>query len=449
MRLYNYQGDCLTKIDYFNRRIGLFLDPGLGKTIIVLEWLLEHPNELPAIILCPASVKWHWQYEANQLFGMSLNICSGKKKKEIIGGDSTTWVANYDILNSWVTYFKDIKPKTVVIDECQYIANHKSIRTKATKELCKGVPNVIALSGTPILNRPIELFSTLNLLRPRLFPSRWNYAKRYCNLKKTYWGWDFNGSSNLKELHEVLVNSCVVRKKKSVVLPDLPPKTISVIPLPIKNPAEYAKANHNFLKWLEGKDKDKAKRARRAESFVKVEYLKQLAAKLKLYYVIKWINELLEKTDEKLIIFASHRKMIEALERRCKAKSVVLYGKTKGSDRQAIINQFQNDSETRSFIANTKSAGVGTKLTAANIVAFTELEWQSAIHNQAADRPHRIGQTKPVFVYYLIAHGTIEEHLCRIIQRKQRIISTVLDGESNEDDLSIFDELMKSLKSGD
>ena len=386
MKLYKYQKEAIQKIDDFNGRVGLFFDMGLGKTIIALDWLVNNPKAFPAIVVCPASVKWHWEHEAWKFFKLRGLVCETRRApnpNQFISKQNL-YIINYDILPYWIDYIRNLNPQTIIIDENQYISNPKTSRTKAVKAICNKVPHVIALSGTPLLNRPIELFPTLNILKPELFNSRWSYAHKFCAAKRNHWGWDFNGSSNLKELNELLTSNGMIRKRKSEVLKDLPPKTVSVVSLPIRRPEEYERANSDFINWLHKKDPVKAQRAKRAEALVRIEYLKQLAAKLKLYYVVEWINNRLKGSDEKLILFANHRKMIEALQRRCKAKSVVLDGRTSGENRKLVVKQFQQDKNTRLFIGNTHAAGIGINLTAASTVAFTELEWQPGIHNQAA-----------------------------------------------------------------
>jgi len=269
---------------------------------------------------------------------------------------------------------------------------------------------------------------------------------RYCNAKLTPWGWDFKGASNTVELHNLLTKHVMSRRKKSEVLQDLPQTSRHMIPLPISKPHEYAAATEDLIKWLGKQSKAKAERASRAKQMVEAGVLLRLAAKLKIKYVIDWVNNFLQDTDEKLVLFANHKKMISALSRRCKTKSVIIDGSVTGKNRHLAVQKFQKDRSTRLLIGNIKAAGTGVDglQNVCSTMAFVELPWQPGAVIQACGRLDRIGQTKPVTVYYLVAHDTIEEGLCKLLQKKQDIISDVLDGGEAEG-LSLFDELMKEL----
>jgi SWI/SNF-related matrix-associated actin-dependent regulator 1 of chromatin subfamily A len=352
-------------------------------------------------------------------------------------------ILNYDILKHWLPWLKKLKPKMVVLDEVQNISNPSAKRSKAAKQLCRGVPRVLALSGTPILTRPIELFHPLSILCPDQFNSRWKFIHRYCGPRLTPWGWEFKGASHTNELHQLLVDSCLVRRRKVDVLKDLPKKSRIVVPLPLSNTSEYARAEADFVRWLHGIDPDKAKRAAKAEGMTKVGYLLQLAAELKLTYVHEWIQNFLADSDEKLVVFAIHRKVLDELQSNCKFKSSRIDGSTTHRGRQVIVNQFQTDNTVRVLFGNIKAAGVGITLTAAHTVATVEMAWRPGDHDQADDRCYRIGTTEEVNCYYLVAKGTVEEKLCRICQKKQGTVSSILDGGPMPEDTDIYDQLLR------
>lgn len=332
----------------------------------------------------------------------------------------------------------------ILVSNCQKIMNLKTRRTKAVRQLCRQVPNVLALSGTPMINRPIELFPTLNLLRPNEFSSRWSFGHDFCGARKTQWGWEFKGSTNRKELNRLLTTSCMSRLRKSEVLKDLPPKMRQVVPMKLKNEEEYQRANDDFLNWLWEQDPSKARRAANAESLTKIGHLLRLTAKLKFWSVKEWIDQFLE-SDQKLIVFCQHRKMIDGLKRRIETKSVIIDGRVTGRKRHAAVQQFQNDKKTRLLIGNMKAAGIGLNLTAASNVAFAELGWVPGEHTQAEDRAHRIGQTDTVWAHYLVARNTIEARLCEVIQKKQGVVSDILDGRRLSTDLDVYNRLIGGL----
>lgn len=238
----------------------------------------------------------------------------------------------------------------------------------------------------------------------------------------------------------------MVRRLKKDVLKDLPEKMRCVVPVEISDRKEYEKARDDFAGWLKSVQPDRVQSALRAQQITQIGYLLRLTAKLKLRSVVEWCNNFLEGSDEKLVVFGVHTKMIEALDRRLNGgKHVVVDGSVTGRLRKAACDQFQRDPKTRVLIGNIKAAGVGLTLTAASTVAFAELFWTPGAMTQAEDRCHRIGTTQTVWAYYLTAAGTIEERLAKAIQEKQRVIRATLDGGTMEDDLSILDQLLAEL----
>ena len=449
MKPFPFQSECLDEIDTFGGRALIALPMGSGKTPLTLWWLQQNPRAFPAVVVCPAAVKYQWEHEALVVTGLRASVLDGQRPGQrghfFVG--SELMIINYDILRYWVKWLQERKPRTVVIDECQFLQSSKAQRTKAVKELCRGVPHVLALSGTPLVNRPMELFPTLNILQKKVFSSPWKFGQEFCNPTWTPWGIQYRGSSNSKKLHRLLLENGMIRRKKEYILKDLPPKMRHVIPVPISDPEEYQKANDDFINWLKEKDPTKAVKAMRAQTLTQMGYLIRLAARMKLRYVVSWINQFLHDSDEKLVVFAVHKKVIDVLQRRCKSRSATIDGRVKGKDRRNAVLQFQHDPKTRLLIGNIKAAGTGVDglQRACSTAAFAELTWTPGAHVQAEDRVWRIGTKKKTRIYYLVAHGTVEEKLCQIIQDKQEVLSAVLDGEGEGESLSVFDELINQL----
>lgn len=443
-KLYDYQKRGVLRLEALKGRALLADEMGLGKTIQALYYHKRNKKGT-TIVICPASLKWNWAREASVHIGEQAEIVEGKKPPTMEGfNQNRLIIINYEILGAWVAYLRKLKPSLIILDECHYIKNRKAKRTKAVRLLCKGVKEVIAMSGTPLTNRPAELFPILNLICPSKFRSFMPYAMRYCDAKKNPWGWDFKGAKNLKELHSKLTDLMMIRRKKKDVLKDLPEKSRSVITVPISNRKEYDEAEDDLIAWLSKTSVGAAKRAASAERLVRMGYLKRLAAELKIDSVVEWIKNFLEETNEKLVVFGIHKKVIERLKDEF-PNSVVLSGTTKAKDRQTVVDTFQNDKSTRLFIGNLQAAGVGITLTAASTILFAELGWTPSEHSQGEDRIHRIGQRNAAMCYYMIAGNTIEEKLSEIIQNKQSVLSATLDGEGTADDLTIFDQLQKEL----
>lgn len=423
---------------------------GLGKTLITLWWLDRNEHKaLPALVVCLASQKYMWQHEARSVMGIEALVLEGKSPQSIRLNDHKMVIINYDILQYWKPLLKNCQFQTLVLDECQTCKNPMTKRTKACKDLAKGIPYMLALSGTPLTNRPIELFPVLNMLKPSNFPSRFNFGKKYCDGRLGHWGWEFKGATRTRELHDLLIATCMSRRLKSEVLKDLPEKNRCVLLMPMKRPEEYEEATYNFIAWLAKQDPLKAAAALRAQTLVQLGYLKRLAAKLKVKYVVGWINQWLEENeDDKFVLFAEHKGMVKVLKKRCKAKSLVIEGSTPSKKRFEYEQLFQTDKSYRLLIANRKAAGTGYTFTAASSLGFVELGLVPGDHTQAEDRIHRIGQNRTSWIYYFVAMGSIEEKLCSILQSKQKVLDAVLDGKKTNNDLNVYDQLLQQYKRG-
>ena len=415
---------------------------GLGKTIQALAWLQLHPELSPVIIVVPASLKLNWEKEINIWMSDDrttyIQILSGTTPYKIIGD---IVIINYDILHAWTEKIKKIRPQVMILDEVHYIKNNQAKRTKAVKKLGKFIPHVIGLSGTPIVNRPIEIYNAINIIDRTIFPSQWDYTEKYCARKYNGFGYDVSGASNTEELNYKLVNTIMLRRLKKDVLPDLPDKVHSYIPIELDNVEEYKYAETNFVSFVrQYKGKEAAVRASNAQALAEIEGLKQLAVKGKLKQCINWIRDFLE-SDEKLVVFATHKFVIEELMKAFPKIAVKVDGSVTGKNRQLAVDSFQKLSTVRLFVGNIKAAGVGITLTAASNVAFIELPWTPGDLVQAEDRVHRIGQKNSVNIHYLLASETIEERIAKLIDKKRKILDSVLDGKVTETE-SLLSALM-------
>jgi len=472
-KLYPFQEDGIKQLLKWNGRALIGDDMGLGKTIQALVWLRLNPEAFPAVIVVPASLKYNWKKEAAKwLENPSIEVISGKELYQI---NDKIIIINYDILPAWIETLLQLRPKTIVLDEVHYIKNNDAIRTKACKRLAKSCQYVLAMSGTAVVNRPIEIYNAISLINPGLMPSRWKFAHRYCGAKHNGFGWDFSGASNIEELHTFLKEHIMIRRRKQDVLTELPDKTYTTIPLEISNRKEYTEAETNFIDYIrfitmgklidmeadlkktldfvEGElfDKDalvqqKVNKVEGAETLVQIEMLKQLAVEGKMKSVFDWIDDFLESEDKKLIIFAVHKKVIDLLMQRYEKKAVKVDGGVSNIARQAAVETFQNDKKTRLFIGNIKAAGVGLTLTAASDVLFVELPWTPGDLKQAEDRAHRIGQKNNVQIHRLLAVNTIEEKIMALIDAKKKVVQGVLDGIVDRSSSGILKDLLKEYK---
>ena len=439
-----YQFKGVFAIEQTHGRILIADPPGLGKTLISLAWGALYPERRPVLIVCPATLKFNWQNEIVKHLGKDSIILSGKKPYKFPKHEYV--IINYDILDAWKSeILKTIKPPIIIFDEFHFCMNRKAIRTKAAVKLAKKVSHVIALTGTPINNRPVELFSQLSAIDASIFPSFWDFGMNYCDAKNKFGRWEFKGASRTKQLHRILTEKVMIRREKADVLTELPDKTRTSLPVSICM-KEYNKAEADLIGWLKKTDPLKAARAKNAEALAKIGYLKRLAAKGKIKEVVKWVKNFLDTTDEKILLFAVHHEVLDALKDAFGPEAVMLTGKTRASERAKSVDRFQNDPKIRVFVGGLKAAGVGLTLTAASTGCMVELGWTPAEHIQGEDRLHRLTQKNAVNWYYFLAKGTIEEPICDMIQAKQKVIEQVLDGREEVQDWNVYENLVKSLQ---
>ena len=442
--MFQFQKEGLAFIEKMNGRALVGDEMGLGKTLQALAWLKLHPEVRPAVIIVPATLKINWQREAKKWINEDSFVINGR---ENVNGfrKSGLYIINYDIVKDHVEAIKNINPQCIVMDECHRIKNNKALRTKAVKKICKKVPHVICLSGTAILNRPIEIFNAINILQPEVFPSYYRFGQRYCDPKFNGFGTVYDGASQVEELHELLTDYVMIRRKKMDVLKDLPEKRKQLLSFEINNKTEYRKAEEDVIQFIyEQKGLDAAQRASRAEVLAKFNQLKQLSSQGKMHAIKEWITDFLE-TGEKLVLFAIHKKVITEIMEMFPDISVKIDGSTSQVQRQKAVDEFQNNDKIRLFIGNMPAAVEGITLTASSTVAFIELAWSPGIHLQGEDRIHRIGQKDGCMVYYLLAEGTIEEEIAEMIDRKQKIIDAVLDGKDTPEE-ALLTELLNKYK---
>lgn len=440
--LYPFQKQGVAFIEAKDGRALIGDEMGLGKTIQALAWLQLHPEKRPAIIVVPASLKLNWEKEAKKwMKNPNVQVLYGEEPNIPLTGDIL--IINYDVLSHWVNELNKIKAQVFIADECHYFKNNQTKRTKAVKQIAKHIPHVICLSGTPIVNRPIEGYNALKLIDGCTIPNFWRFAQQYCDAKHNGFGWDFTGATNTDELHELLTNTIMLRRKKEDVLKELPAKMRSIVPMELSNNQEYWKAQSDFIDWVkQTRGKKAAEKASNAEALSRIEGLKQLAVKGKMKQVKSWIQNHLE-TNGKLVVFAIHKETINQLMQEFGNKAVKIDGSVSANDREKAVESFQNNDSIRLFVGNIKAAGVGITLTAASSVAFLELGWSPGEHDQAEDRIHRIGQqADSINAYYLLADGTIENEIADLIDHKRKVLNQVLDGKKTEES-SLLSELLE------
>ncbi len=449
MKLKPFQRAGLLQMRKFGGQVLLGDEMGLGKTIQALFWVMKHPRRRPVVIVCPASLKWNWHSEALNLFGLRAEVLSGrpdKRRAVLPAGD--IYVLNYDIMAAWLPALRRRKPQILICDEAHFLTNPRAQRTKAVTKLARKVPHRLALSGTPFSNRPIELWPVLRIVKPKLFPSRQEYAWRYCRPRFTPWGWRFDGATNTEELNRILRQSCLIRRLKQDVLKELPSKQYRTVMLrlPRRARAEYEEARQDFIKWLTKISPAKAMRAKRSQAMSKIGYLLRLAAQLKMPLVFEWINDFFEANpDKKLVCFTSHTATVDAMTAKY-PQALVINGAVASKHRAEIVRLFQNNPRRNLFVGNWRAAGVGLTLTAAHNVVALDLPWTYTDFVQGGDRAHRIGQHHNVIIHTLLTLDTLEEKQAKILRQKQQVMKAVIDGQNGRrGGADLFDALFKTI----
>lgn len=435
--LYPFQLIGVKKIQRLNGRVLLADSMGMGKTVQALAHVDRHPELRPVVVVCPASLKWVWEREAKVHIGLRAEVLEGTRPKGHRIRPAGMYIINYDILHAWLDWLKALSPQIVVADEIHYAKEKESRRSRALAELCLGVPHVLGLTGTPIENRPIELWHPLYIIRPDLFPNWRAFAQRYCRPRRTPWGgWDFSGASHLDELNSILRKQVMIRRRKEDVLAELPAKRRQVIPVDITNRADYNHAFRDFIGWLKKYAPSKWwRKAARAQAIVQMGHLLRLAAKGKLPAVYEWVDNFLQSGNDKLVLFASHRKVIARLNERYAGLSVVVDGSVVGRKRQQAFDQFLLTKRTQILVGNIKAAGLGWSGRGVSDLGFVEFGWTPGGLSQAEDRIHGLGRGvkgRRSHIRLFVARGTIEEKLLAMLDKKSAVANQAIDGGNGQ-----------------
>jgi hypothetical protein len=424
---------------------GTFLadEQGLGKTVEALT-ALEADGAYPAVVVCPASMKLGWERETQRwLPHRTVTVVHGRGR---VPAAAEITIVNYEVVASHYATLTRERPRGLVIDESHYCKNPQAKRTQAVRRLAASVvPGGLrlALSGTPVLNHAEELIAQLRIIgRMEEFGSGASFARQ------------FRGMVSEERLHWHMRRACFVRRLKSEVLPQLPPKRQVVVPVALNNEGEYRLAERDVIAWLRSQPLDlselnaKIAATLRAQRLAQLGTLQRLAARGKLAAALAWIDDFLA-SEEPLVVFARHVEVQRAVLDRF-PDALHLLGDDSLERRDAAIRAFQTPGGAGGhnlIVCATRVAAQGITLTRASNVAFLELEWTPAMHDQAEDRCHRIGQRDAVTAWYLLAANTIDETMARLIQRKRATVAAVTDGRVIDDD-GLVEGVVRELRDG-
>lgn len=428
-------------------------DMGLGKTIQAIAVMLDRAAQGPSLVVAPTSVCWNWMSEVSR-FAPTLNPVqfNGNNRQELAKSlkDHDVLVTSYGLLIQETELLSSIEWNTIVLDEAQAIKNVLTKRSRAAMEL-KGSFR-IATTGTPIENHLGELWTLFHFINPGLLGSLQRFNVRFAVPIEKY-----SNREARKRLRR-LIQPFMLRRLKSQVLEELPPRTEVVLQVEM-NPGETAFYEALRRQALEKIETDTAPVSQQHfRILAEITRLRQAAcnprlvipdsplpsSKLEVFGEI--VSELLENRHKALVFsqFVGHLDLIrEYLDNR-KIDYRYIDGSTPPKERKQEVEAFQSG-QGELFLISLKAGGLGLNLTAADYVIHMDPWWNPAVEDQASDRAHRIGQQHPVTIYRLVTKGTIEEKIVRLHQEKRDLAGSLLEGSDISGKISA-EELVRLIR---
>ncbi len=418
-------------------------DMGLGKTLEIIAFLSQYHLDKPNLVVCPKSLTFNWADEFHKWDPKAKVVVLSSSKEDRhnkllqMSNDNTTYIISYDSLRIDLDLFKDKSFGFLILDEGQYIANAFSKKSKAVKELSADYK--FALTGTPIQNSLMDLWSIFDFLMP-------GYLKSFQDFKKTYGTYDLD-EDDRKHL-ENIISPFLLKRKKEDVLTELPEKIVMTQNLVMESEESdlYTAYLYNARKVMEEK-KVKGNNAG-IEVLAALTRLRQLCVdpscfleynktSTKLDYTLTLIKEAIGK-DHKIILFSSFTTVLDHLSTLLDTETIAherIQGDTSAEKRIQLSKQFNETDNFKVMLISLKAGGTGLNLIGADIVIHLDPWWNLAAENQASDRAYRIGQTRKVVVYKLVMKNTIEEKVLEL-QAKKKNLSDIFDAASNKTSLS-------------
>ena len=430
-------------------------DMGLGKTLQTLTWLAwlkeqNKKNPKPSLVICPASVLHNWRREAEKftpdmkVLVLESGAARHNLRKQIPQHDII--VTNYALLRRDLEEFHKFSFRAVILDEAQFIKNPGAQVTQSVKQLkCE---NKIALTGTPLENRLLDLWSIVDFIQPGYLGNQEQFLDTY----------EPKGGENAEAEQRIArrrlsakLRPLLLRRLKKHVAKDLPDRIEERRDCPLGEDqrmlylAELRRSRDQVMKAVETQGLNKSK----MHVLAALTRLRQVCchpalvgndtASGKTDTLFELLDPLIAD-GQKVLVFSQFVQMLELLQKECKARNIhthVLTGQTK--DRQSVVNEFQKESGACVFLLSLRAAGTGLNLTNASYVVLYDPWWNPAVEAQAIDRSHRIGQTQTVNAYRLIAPGTVEEKIWELQQSKAKTIADVLGEEGFARSLTAVD----------
>jgi SWI/SNF-related matrix-associated actin-dependent regulator of chromatin subfamily A-like protein 1 len=437
--LYPYQKVAVEFIGRAGGRAMVADQMGLGKTATAIGY--AHYHSLKTLIICPKSVVVNWAREIERFTGKKTTIWATKDKMGRI--DAQYHVINYDIVERRMDELRKAGFELMVCDEATFLKNRQTKRAKSIlgdykqRKLYPGIKtkHVIFLTGTPILNRPIEAFVLLNFLDKDRFSNFFHFTQKYG-------GWKGEDGRNLDDLHH-RTKDLIIRRLKKDILSELPPKQRNdlYVELTADEQKEYQDLlNKLFRKWkVLGKP-----------TIAEMPAIQNYLTERKMPRLIEMIDEMLSQ-DRGILIYSCYVEPLKQLAKHYGKQSAMIHGQLNTTERQKAIDALTNGTaKVGLFSIGAAAMGIDGLQHNIDTVVFLNRWWVPAIHEQAEDRLFRIGQTKQVQAYYMTCENTIDEYMGTILREKQQMIDQVVDGQllNFSPNKSVFGEFVRALKKG-
>lgn len=412
-RLFPYQREAVRFIDRLNGRAILGDDMGLGKTVEALCWAADKVER--ALIVCPANVVYKWRNEVQTWTGWRVGIIEGFTKRR---PPTPVQICSYAVMTRRYRELREAEWDLVIWDECHYLkGSPKKVKRVAAAKTIRA-PFMLALSGTPFLNRPIELFNTLDMIQPGRW-NLWEYGNRYCGGMEHPDG-PFRGATRTKGLQNLL-KRVMIRRLKSDLRDQLP----ALMP-PVLLPVD-----------IDGREyREALKQINRTNALTTINSLYHIIGREKAKAVVDWVHDFFASVDDshKIVVAAHHIDVISYLRKELmEYGTTFITGEVTQSQREHRIAAFQSAPRPRVIIIN-RAGGEGIDLfgkdgiTCADLV-FVERQWTPALELQLIGRLDRTGQQSPVTAYYLVANGTYDETMAKLVADKWEVMDRILGME--------------------
>ena len=436
-KLMNFQKEGL---DFLLKSSGNALladEMGLGKTVQTLSYVSTEKQTFPVLIVAPLVTLNNWEREIEKFLkkksrngrilesnSPSVTLIRTGKSKELPQTD--IYVINYELLLKRSGDLENVGIRTIVCDEVHNLRSKTTQKYKAVKKLA-ALPTVqyrIGLSGTPIYNRGSEIWPIIDILKPGLLGSFKEFCEYFCYVNDK--GKAIVLENKRASLRNELQKHVMLRRKKADVLKELKDK-VRYKEVIASDTDYYLEELDKIWKKLEDEQKEAQTEFSKSASYHRaIQSERQIAGVAKLPHVINFVKNIME-IEESVVVFCHHKVIHKLLHESLQEFSPVsIIGGQTDSTRQDQIDKFQKG-ESKLMIAGIRAGNVGINLTKAKYVIFAELDWSPAIHRQAEDRLHRIGQKNTVFAYYLIGNGTLDDHVASILVDKSYEIDAIMD----------------------